>query len=72
VQHDGLSVALAILPSTFFRSCRIVSHVLSEVALNLSATLQKDSVVFARFLVRFAELTVKRRHLLESRCLALI
>jgi len=72
VQHDGLSVALAILPSTFFRSCRIVSHVLSEVALNLSASLQKDSVVLACFLVGFAELTVKCRATPESKYPALI
>jgi hypothetical protein len=49
-----------------------VSHVLSEVALNLSASLQKDSVVFARFLVHFAEYTTKCPATLESERLALI
>jgi hypothetical protein len=38
-----------------------VSHGVSEVALNLSASLQKDSVAFALFLVRFAELTLESR-----------
>jgi hypothetical protein len=49
-----------------------VSHVLSEVALNLSALLQKDSVVFACFLVRFAKLTVECRATPESNYSALI
>jgi len=56
----------------FFRICLIVSHVLSEVAPNLSASLQKDSVVFARFLIRSAKLTFKTRDGLESRISALI
>ncbi|WP_164937952.1 hypothetical protein [Bradyrhizobium guangxiense] len=31
---------------------------MSGVALNLSASLQKDSVALARFVIRFAEFTV--------------
>jgi hypothetical protein len=72
LQHDGLPVALSILPDAFFRLCRIVVHVQSEVAPNLSASLQKTSVVPARFLICPAELTVKNRRTPESRYSALI
>jgi hypothetical protein len=61
MQHDGISVACSILPNRFFRICRIVIHVVSGVALNLSALLQKDSVALARFLSRFADFTIAMR-----------
>jgi hypothetical protein len=59
VQHDGISVACDILPAAFFGICRILIHVVSGVALNLSASLQKDSIALARFVIRFMELTVE-------------
>jgi hypothetical protein len=44
----------------------------SEVALNLSASLQKYSVVFAHFLGHFAEYTPQTRDRLEIEVTALI
>jgi len=72
VQHDGISVACYILPTAFFGICRILIHVVSGVALNLSASLQKDSIALARFVIRFAEFTFGRRGTHESGIAALI
>jgi len=49
-----------------------VIHVVSGVALNLSALLQKDSVALARFLGRFADFTIARRDGHENKFSALI
>jgi len=72
VKHDGLSVACYILPAAFFGICRILIHVVSGVALNLSASLQKDSVALARFVIRFAEFTVRMGVTRQSGITALI
>ncbi|OPY97843.1 hypothetical protein A5906_36970 [Bradyrhizobium sacchari] len=72
MQHDGISVACYILPAAFFGICLILIHVVSGVALNLSASLQKDSVAPARFLTQFAEFTVEGCDTLESAISALI
>jgi hypothetical protein len=66
VQHDGISVACYILPAAIFGICLILIHVVSGVALNLSASLQKDSVALARFVGRLAEFAVGIRAMLES------
>ncbi|MBR0786728.1 hypothetical protein [Bradyrhizobium iriomotense] len=72
MQHDGISVACYILPAAFFGICLILIHVVSGVALNLSATLQKDSITYARFVIRPAEFTVGMRDTPESAISALI
>ena len=72
VQHDGISVACYILPAAFFGICRILIHIVSGVALNLSASLQKDSVALARFVIRFVEFTFGMGVTRESEINALI
>jgi hypothetical protein len=72
VQHDGISVAFYILPAAFLGICRILIHVMPGVALNLSASLQKDSVAFARFVIRFPKFSVRKFGTPETEISALI